>query len=70
MVTDSEFEAAFSISQRYPSQLIHAILFSSPKNSSKKNPKLREKPQITGKKSVIPRASEIEPFNKVILALS
>jgi hypothetical protein len=36
--TDSEFKPVFSISQKHQFQLIHAISFSSPKNSSKKTP--------------------------------
>jgi hypothetical protein len=37
MLTDSEFKPAFSIFQKYQYQLIHAIFFSPPKNSSKKS---------------------------------
>jgi hypothetical protein len=43
MITDSEFKPTFSIFQKYQYQLIAAIYFSSPKNSSKKNPKLQVK---------------------------
>jgi hypothetical protein len=42
-ITDSEFKPVFSRSQKYLSLSFQAIYFSSPKNSSKKNPKSQAK---------------------------